>query len=68
MIQVLTPQNIGQLIKTTRKNRELTQRQVALACNVGLRFISELENGKLTIQLDKMFAVLKGLGLQILVK
>jgi len=33
--------------------------------NVGVRFLSELENGKPTVRLDKLLQVVNGLGLQL---
>jgi len=33
--------------------------------NVGVRFLSELENGKPTVRLDKLLQVVHGLGLEL---
>lgn len=35
--------------------------------NVGTRFLSDLENGKPTIQIGKAFQVLEGIGFKILI-
>jgi HTH-type transcriptional regulator / antitoxin HipB len=56
---------IGKLIKKSRKDQGLTQSEVAGYLNVGTRFLSDLENGKPTVQLEKTLHVLKGLGLKI---
>jgi len=40
----------------------LTQTEAAGLCNVGTRFISELENGKPTMHFDKALKVLKHFG------
>jgi HTH-type transcriptional regulator/antitoxin HipB len=53
---------IGVILRTKRKQMRLTQSDVAGLCNVGARFISELENGKPTMHFDKALKVLKGLG------
>ena len=51
--------SIGQVIRKNRKKMKLTQKELALYANVSPKFISELENGKETIELDKLYNVLK---------
>ena len=46
--------DIGVLIKKKRKQTGLTQIEAAGMCNVGVRFLSDLENGKQTLQIDKV--------------
>lgn len=53
---------IGARLRTKRKQMGLTQNEAAGLCNVGVRFISELENGKSTMQFDKVLKVLKRFG------
>lgn len=45
-------------IKAQRKLHNLTQKDLAEKSGVGLRFIRELEQGKKTLQLDKINQVL----------
>ena len=45
--------------------RARTQRDLALAVNVGERFIVDLESGKPTCQLGKALAVAKGVGIRL---
>ncbi len=45
---------IGAFIKTQRKKAGLTQEEFAMRSNLGLRFVRELEQGKPTVQLDKV--------------
>lgn len=59
---------IGQLVRETRKNIEVTQRNLALTSGTGLRFIIELEQGKPTCQLEKVLTVLKTLGIKLCVE
>ncbi|MDP8258271.1 MAG: helix-turn-helix domain-containing protein [Candidatus Aadella gelida] len=54
--------DLGTVVKTKRKNMKLTQASLAALCNVGTRFISELENGKTTLEISKVFKVIQGLG------
>ena len=61
-------QNLADLSKTVkgrRKNLKLTQAECASFCGVGLRFFSELENGKQSLHLGKVMQVLQMLGLKI---
>lgn len=49
-------------IQTRRKGQKLTQGQLARLAGVGLRFIRDLEQGKESLRLDKVNAVLKLFG------
>lgn len=42
----------------------ITQAELALASGTGMRFISDLENGKPTCQIGKTLTVLQTLGLR----
>lgn len=52
-------------VKKRRNQLKLTQAESAAFCGVGVRFFSELENGKETLQLDKVLHVLQMLGLNL---
>jgi len=43
---------IGELVKKSRKDQGLTQVEAAGYLNVGIRFLSDLENGKPIAQLE----------------
>lgn len=62
---ILTSDDLGKLIRAHRKAQSATQAEFAALCGVGVRFISDLENGKPTIQLSKVLHVLGCLGLDI---
>ncbi|MBX3006818.1 MAG: helix-turn-helix transcriptional regulator [Melioribacteraceae bacterium] len=49
---------ISTFVKTMRKKVGLTQTQLSERAGVGLRFIREMEQGKQTLQLDKVNQVL----------
>jgi y4mF family transcriptional regulator len=59
-----TAKNIGELVKKTRKNMGVTQRDLALTSGTGIRFIIDLEQGKATCQLEKVLMVLNTLGIR----
>lgn len=49
---------ISTFVKTMRKKVGLTQEQLSERAGVGLRFIREMEQGKQTLQMDKVNQVL----------
>ena len=57
--------NIGVFIKEKRKQLKLTQPELAERAGVGLRFVRELEQGKQTVQLDKVNQVLSLFGSEL---
>lgn len=58
-------QLLGTIIRAQRKAKGLTIAELAAHCNVGTRFISELENGKETSEIGKTLKVLKRLNLVV---
>ena len=54
--------SVGKHIREKRKSFGLTQIELAERSGVGVRFVRELENGKSTVQLDKVNQVLKLFG------
>jgi y4mF family transcriptional regulator len=60
-----TPETIGELVRSTRKNMGVTQKDLAMTSGTGLRFIIEMEQGKPTCQLGKALTVLQTLGIKI---
>ena len=60
-----TPQQIGSLIKATRKSLGVTQKDLALTSGTGLRFIIDLEKGKETCEIGKALTILQTLGIKL---
>lgn len=60
--RTLTPPEIGDIVRKTRKAAGLRQDELAGAAGVGLRFIVDLEAGKPTAQIGKALQVLAALG------
>ena len=58
-----TAEEIGALIRATRKAQGISQAQLAGLASTGTRFISDIENGKGTIQIQKLLKLLNALGL-----
>lgn len=63
--KILSPRKLGRAVRAKRKADGLTQAKAAALCGVGVRFISDLENGKSTVELGKVLSVLAGLGLTV---
>ena len=58
-----TVTDIGTLVREARKSQGITQAQLAGVAGTGIRLISDLENGKNTIQAEKVIKVIEALGL-----
>lgn len=57
--------DLGILVKETRKKQNLTQVELAQLSNLGTRFISDLENGKPTCEIEKVLKVVSNLGIKL---
>lgn len=55
-------QKIREFVKSKRKERGLTQKDLAMRAGVGLRFIRDLEQGKETLRTDTVNKVLRLFG------
>jgi y4mF family transcriptional regulator len=64
-IRITDAATLGKAIRDRRKQDGLTLVETAGLTNVGIRFLSELENGKPTVRLDKVLHVIAALGLQL---
>ncbi len=64
-IPIGSPEDVGSLIRARRKELGLNQTELADVARTTLRFVSELERGKTTAQLDGVLRVLAALGIQI---
>jgi len=57
--------DLGERIRERRKALGYAQARVASLCGTGTRFISDLENGKETVELGKALAVALALGIDV---
>ena len=60
-----TPPQLGKLIRETRKNLGVTQKDLAMTSGTGIRFIIDLERGKETCEIGKVLTILNTLGIGI---
>ena len=62
-----TPNALGPIVRERRKSQSLRIDDAAGLLGVSVDLMSRLENGQGTVQLDKVMAVLDGLGLTLMV-
>lgn len=58
-------ETIGALVRARRKAAGLTQARAAGLAGVGIRFMSELERGKKTLELGLVLEVLERMGFEL---
>lgn len=58
-------EQLGRLIRKKRRQAGVDQATAAGLAGVGVRFLSELERGKPTVELGRALRVLERLGLQV---
>jgi len=56
---------LGSLIRQVRKAQGITQEELSALIGVGPRLIGEIERGKPTAEIGKVFQLLSGLGLTV---
>lgn len=67
-IAVRSSAELGAVVRTQRKRLALKQLDIAGLGNTGNRFIVDLENGKPTLQLQKVLDIMDLLGLELVVR
>lgn len=66
MTKFAKAKDLGSLVRSKRKKKDLSQQQLAEICGVGRRFISELEAGKKeSYDLGLTLRVLQRLGFEV---
>ncbi|WP_246670774.1 helix-turn-helix transcriptional regulator [Aminobacter sp. MDW-2] len=64
-LEVVSPSDLGLLVRRARETRHLSQQSFADLAGVGRRFLSELENGKPTLELGKVLKVARTAGISL---
>ena len=67
-VKIKSASDLGNLVRKFRESQKMTQADILGLANTGNRFIVELENGKPTVQFQKVLDVLDALGLEILIQ
>jgi y4mF family transcriptional regulator len=63
-VTVMKRNRIGSFIRENRRAAGLTQAEFALRSGLGLRFVRDLEQGKPTVQMDKVNQALAMFGME----
>ncbi len=61
-------QALSQVVRQERRALKLTQKELGDFAGTGINFISQLEQGKISVRLDKLLSVLQVLGLELEIK
>lgn len=61
------PFDLGRAIRGRRRDRDMTQAQLADAAGVSAKWLSEVENGKPTAEIGKIMGVLGCLGSTLMI-
>ena len=64
-MKIINSKSFGEAVKNRRKKLGYTQKYISEFMGVSISFLSDLENGKKTIELEKALAVANLLGLDI---
>jgi len=56
---------LGKLIKSERKRRRLSQTQLGEISATSINFISQIESGKISAHIGKVFRVIQVLGFEL---
>lgn len=64
----MTAKELGQIIKKRRISLAMTQADLALVSGTGVRFISDLENGKETCVIGKTLKAMESLGMDPVIR
>lgn len=65
---ITSAKDIGLLVRMEREKRKLSQQSFADLAGVGRRFISELENGKASLEFDKVIKVVAAAGIHLIAR
>ena len=61
----MSPEELGRLVRAERRRQRLRQAELAALAGVGNRFLSDLENGKPTVEIGRAVQILTMLGLKL---
>lgn len=58
--------DFGRIVRKERKQQGYTQSELAELCGVGLTYVSHLENGKQTAELEKALHIVQMFGIDLI--
>jgi y4mF family transcriptional regulator len=66
--KISDPRQLGALLRQVRKAQGITQEDLSALAGVGPRLIGEIERGKPTAEIGKVFQLLASLGLDLTIQ
>jgi transcriptional regulator with XRE-family HTH domain len=66
-IPINTPAAIGKVVRASRKAQKIRQDDAAGSIGVSENFLGKIERGSESVQWGKLFQVLEGLGVRVIV-
>ena len=67
-MRVTDSSSFGALVKNKRKKLGYTQKYISEFTGISVSFLSDLENGKPTCEVEKTLKVLSNLGIRLMVQ
>ena len=67
-MKILESSDLGMMIRKRRKELHYTQSYISQFTGLSISFISDVENGKPTVELEKVFRLVHILGMDIFVE
>ena len=64
-MNIRNTKELGGALRARRKQLKVTQKELAMTCGTGLRFIVDLEKGKSTCHIEKILQVVQALGFTV---
>ena len=64
-IELTNASQLAEIVRRERKRQKVSQIRLSQLADVGTRFVRDLEDGKETVRLDKVLAVLETLGIAV---
>ena len=64
-IELTHASQLAEIVRRERKRQKVSQIRLSQLADVGTRFVRDLEDGKETVRLDKVLAVLETLGIAV---
>jgi y4mF family transcriptional regulator len=68
LVHIASTRALGSVIRQRRKALGLRQDAVAMAAGVGVMFVSSIERGKPSAEIERVLAVLNAVGIDVFVK
>ena len=64
-MKTMSMTDIADIVRRERKRQGATQVELSQLANVGIRFLRDVEDGKQSVQFDKLMRILSALGISV---